>query len=300
MSSNYLTLTNRVLKAFGEVPLTSSTFASATGFYSDVQDGINQAILDIHKFEDTDWPFAWNNTTFNTVVGQSAYTRADTYTSVNWESFRILRGSFVLSSLTQTAGTATAISTGNHNLITGDTLLIYGSTPTDYNGTVTVTVVDNVTFTFPIGAAVSSPATGTINCLSEIVVQKPLQFKPWDFYTDEGYFATDSNMDPSGWTTPKFVVRRPDNNIVLSTPPDRIYSVYYEGFQLPNALAAYNDTSIIPTVFDQVIVNKALYYAYMFRDNSDEAALADDKYNKSVTEMRRILIPQQPYANASD
>ncbi len=65
-------------------------------------------------------------------------------------------------------------------------------------------------------------------------------------------------------------------------------------------MTLYSDVSLIPTPFDQVIINKALHYAYMFRDNLEEAQLAEQRFEKSIQNMRRILIPQQTFAIASD
>lgn len=51
----------------------------------------------------------------------------------------------------------------SHGLNTGDVIFIYGASPNDYNGLVTVTFVDINTFTYiPITIPGSSPATGTI------------------------------------------------------------------------------------------------------------------------------------------
>jgi len=55
---NFLSLTNRVLKGFNETQLTSSTFATAYGFYAEAQDAVNRAIFDIYTEEDTKWSFA--------------------------------------------------------------------------------------------------------------------------------------------------------------------------------------------------------------------------------------------------
>lgn len=66
-----------------------------------------------------------------------------------------------ISSLTQTAGTATAISTG-HGLETGDTPYVSGANETEYNGTATITVTDANTFTYSVDSGATSPATGTI------------------------------------------------------------------------------------------------------------------------------------------
>jgi hypothetical protein len=63
-----------------------------------------------------------------------------------------------------TTATATSVS-GDHNLTTGDSVVITGATPGQYNGIYTVTVTGATTFTYTITSttpAASSPGTGTI------------------------------------------------------------------------------------------------------------------------------------------
>lgn len=300
MSSTFLELTNRILKAFNEVVLNSTTFSSATGFHAEAQDAINSAIFDVYTYEDTEWPFLWSTTTINTVIGQTDYTRSDGFSSVNWDLFKINRAKYTASSLTQAAGLATFTTTIPHNAVTGDVVLISGATPTGYNTSATITVTGSSTFTFPISSTLVSPATGTITALSENVLQSKLQIKDWEQYAGQKYWDTDQNTDSTGYSLPLYIVRKPDNNLYFGPPADRVYTVYYEGFTLPNALSVYSDTSPIPKAFDQVIVDKALHYAYMFRDNADEAAIVEQRYKDNITKMRRILIPQAKYAIASD
>ncbi len=56
MAYTYLELVNDVNKRLNEVPLTSSTFAGATGYYADVKGYINSALNRIN-LEELDWPF---------------------------------------------------------------------------------------------------------------------------------------------------------------------------------------------------------------------------------------------------
>lgn len=300
MASNFLQLTNRILKALNEVQLDSSTFSTASGFYAEAQDAINQAIFDIYTYEDTEWPFLWSNTTLNTVVGQTDYVRIDGFTSLNWDAFRIKRSIPTISSITQTAGIATASCSSAHLLITGDIVSISGATQSGYNINGAVTVTSSTQFTFTVASSTVSPATGTILCLSETVLQSKLQLKAWDQYTAQLYWDTDQNTDSTGYSLPLYVVRKPDNNLYFGPPPSRVYTIYYEGFTLPAALSAYSDTCLVPVGFEQVIIDKALHFAYMFRDNAEEAALAEQRYKENVTKMRRILIPQETYCISSD
>jgi hypothetical protein len=56
MAYNYLELVNQVNRRLNETELTSSNFASATGFYAQVKDAINASLRDINQHE-FNWPF---------------------------------------------------------------------------------------------------------------------------------------------------------------------------------------------------------------------------------------------------
>lgn len=111
------------------------------------------------------------------------------------------------------------------------------------------------------------------------------------------YWQRDAEVrdNAGGYSKPTQVVRRPDNNIILTPVPDLVYTITYEYYKLPVALENPTDISSIPEEFSQVIIDKALHYAYMFRDNIEEASVAQDRYEKNVYKMRRILIP--PFDN---
>jgi hypothetical protein len=51
---------------------------------------------------------------------------------------------------------------------------------------------------------------------------------------------------------------------------------------------------VVPEQFKEAIVKGGVYWAYMFRDNIEEASIARDDFKADVNNMRRILIPQ-PY-----
>ena len=104
MATTYLDLTNEVLRELNEIPLTSSTFATATGFQKFVKDSINKSLFDIANEEpqlpffsvgasgETD-PF-YGNVTVATTAGTRWYTlKAGSsnlitdFSSVDWDDF---------------------------------------------------------------------------------------------------------------------------------------------------------------------------------------------------------------------
>lgn len=300
MPSTFLALTNRILIALNEVPLTNADFASATGFHAEAKEAVRQALFDVYRFEDTEWPFLWSTFTFNTSAGTSEYTKDSLATSIDWDSFKIMRGYASITNLVQSGGTATATTSTAHNFLTNDEIYISGANETEYNTTVPVpiTVTGANTFTFTVASTATSPATGTIVAKSGTVLQRKLFSIGYDKYRTD-FWDKDNNLTSTEYGFPTYIARKTNNNLILSTVPDRVYEVYYEGFTLPVALSDYDDETLVPEAFDQVILDKAFHYAYMFRDNLEQAQVAQSRYEDNARAMRRILIPQDSFCRYS-
>jgi hypothetical protein len=56
MATNYLSLTNELIRELNEVALTASTFTNAKGIQQHIKDSVNKAYLDI-VLEEPKWPF---------------------------------------------------------------------------------------------------------------------------------------------------------------------------------------------------------------------------------------------------
>lgn len=84
------------------------------------------------------------------IIGQACYPDARSTRSV--------------SSLTSSGTTATAVVASTADLTTGDTIVIIGATPSGYNLTASIVVLDSTSFTYTLAGSLSSPATGTILC----------------------------------------------------------------------------------------------------------------------------------------
>lgn len=309
MAFDYLGLTNKVLGPFNETQLTSLTFASPYGFYSECQNYVNQAILDIYTEEDTNWPFAYQQTSFTTVVGQQPYTLASGYFSYNWDSFYIPKPYLAISNIVKVSTTVTVTTSVPHQLLVADAAQLYNindslGTNLYYNaslggGAVTgwtvATVPTTTTFTFQVSASAPTPSLGTLPTVQPAYPAVNVDLIDYNTYKEYGLINDINGKTPqavpSSYCQPANVVRMPDNSIILTPVPDRVYTVNYFGFTLPDPLVNYSDVPTIPRQFEQVIIDKALHYAYMFRDNIEEANAAQERYVKNVNKMRRILIP---------
>lgn len=107
----------------------------------------------------------------------SGITLAYDLTSKTWARWTLqTAGSPVtLTSLTQSGGIATAIKS-NHGFADGEYVTHAGATPSGYNITKNITVVDANTYTFPVSSALSSPATGTITATGHSEGYFPFSF----------------------------------------------------------------------------------------------------------------------------
>ncbi len=291
---NYLYLVNRLCHKLNEVELDSSNFASAGGVYTDFMESVNAAILDIYQEEDNVWPFAYVSTTFDTTIGTNSYPINAAAEAVNWDSFYIKKQSRTPSSIT-TSGTTATVTDAGHPHQTGDNIYVSGATQTGYNGYVTITVLSSSQFTYTVPSGTASPATGTILIYPQYTTQF-LRCIDYDAYLEERYVEIDGESIMVGqYSKPAIVVRKTDNSIILTGVPDRIYTVAYDYFTSPADLVNWNDVPTIPAQFRQCIVDGAMYHAYMFRDNIEEAGEAKNKYTDGVNRMRRILIPQPEF-----
>lgn len=295
-SSTYLELTNRVLNALNEVELTSVTFTTTTGFHTEAKNAINQGLFDIYSYENAKWPFLFSIQTLTVPRGAYNFSQPFLATDIDWNSFHINRPSFIVT-ITQTGGLATATTNIPHNAVTGDLFYIDNANEIGYNkSNQTITVTGASTFTYPVASSTVSPATGTITAKSNTIQWKRLA--PIDINEYRLSYAKQyENLNSDNFDIPHSVVRDQDNEITILPAPHRYYTISYDAFTVPSRMVNYSDTHLIPENYEQAIVDFALHYAYMFRDNSDEAQLATKRAEDRVRRMRKALIPVQTDVN---
>ena len=90
MAYDFLGLVNDVNHRLNEVALTSTNFATATGYYSIAKDAVNSAIRHINQ-EEFEWP--WNHVQSEIVLapGLMKYYYPVDAKTINMNSFRIKR-----------------------------------------------------------------------------------------------------------------------------------------------------------------------------------------------------------------
>lgn len=125
--------------------------------------------------------------------------------------------------------------------------------------------------------------------------QQFLEYIPQDQYRKDER-DSDVNRETTSFEVPEFVVELPNRKWTVSSIPDKPYIVVYEYFKYPTKLVAATDTHEVPDAFEQVIIDRTLHYAYMFRDNMEQATLATNRFEDLMHVMNRALIPLSQHA----
>jgi hypothetical protein len=116
----------------------------------------------------------------------------------------------------------------------------------------------------------------------------PMNYTPYAQYVR----PEDQQRDSDTYAMPRYVIRTQSLTFGLTPPPDRVYTIKYEAWLVPDDLVNFDDTTLIPDQFKHVIIDGALWYAYTYRTDTENADRIKPKFEAGVKEMRRILINQ--------
>ena len=110
-------------------------------------------------------------------------------------------------------------------------------------------------------------------------------------YIDDEYNTTDTSIR----TLPQVVFRAPNQAYGLHPVPDNAYVLVFEYYKLTVDLDVYTDVPAYPAQFRSTIVDGAMYYAYTFRGNTQDAALHLQKFDEGIKDMRTLYINRYDY-----
>jgi len=222
MAESFLTLTNKVLVKLNEVELTSSNFATASGFYAQAKDAVNHSVRDINQ-QQYNYPFNHVEEEETVTANVMRYDFPATLKTVAMDTFRIKKD------------TTLDVETRKLKVI-------------DY----------------------------------EEYLNKYIEYE----------------YDTSKSAKPQYVFRTPDLRYGLIPAPDKAYTIIYEYYQFPTDLELHDDVPTIPERFAHVILDGAMFYAYLFRENTQDAMVAKEKFNEGIENMRSLLVNRFEYVRS--
>jgi len=127
---------------------------------------------------------------------------------------------------------------------------------------------------------------------------KRLKIISYEEYLDK-FIDLEYNTSTSIRQLPDFVFRAPSNEYGMVPPPDKAYEVVYEYYRLPVDLENPTDVPTVPEQFRHVIVDGAMYYAYLFRGNSQDATIMNQKFLEGIKNMRSLYINRYDYVRST-
>ena len=301
MAYNYLGLVNDVNKRLNEVELvvtaTTDTFTTAIGEYAMVKDAINVAIRQINQHEFS-YPF---NSAVNSTTVTPGVVRYDVPTNtkhIDYKTARIKKD--------------TTLNSSGNNL---STMTYYEYISKDYasqedeieSTTINATSGLSATVeTISVTSTTGFSATGTLFIGGEQVSYTGILGNDFTGCTRGANSTTAATMADDDVVTqfsrggvPRNIIRTPDNNYLLYPFPDKQYTIVFDYFTLPTDLSAATDAPSLPEQFRTVIVEGAMYTAYMFRGETQEATIMKANFEDGIKNMRTLYINRYDYISST-
>jgi hypothetical protein len=120
---------------------------------------------------------------------------------------------------------------------------------------------------------------------------QPLKAISYDRWA-ETYRSQDEQLTAKG--VPSFVVMTGEKNVFgLSPVPDQEYTINFHAWSHATFLSAHSDPLPFPDQFYTVLVDRARYYLWDFKENEAKAAKARNSYKLGLLRMQQKLAPLQ-------
>ena len=111
-------------------------------------------------------------------------------------------------------------------------------------------------------------------------------------FVDDEYNSSDTSIR----SVPKYVIRAPGNQYIVHPSPDQDYELVYEYYSLPVDLILYSDVPDVPEAYRHILIDGAMYYVQIFRNDNESANMSLGKFNEGLKNMRSIYINRYEYA----
>ena len=133
-----------------------------------------------------------------------------------------------------------------------------------------------------------------VNTASPYTINK-LAFTTLTVWRNSYAKAEEADARTSQYGVPLRVIRSSDGRrFGLSPIPDKVYNIHFFAYDRPTALSADTDEVAFPEQYKTVLLARARYYIYQFKDNIAQSQLALDEYKKGLQSMADNLNSPQP------
>ena len=126
------------------------------------------------------------------------------------------------------------------------------------------------------------------------VATKRLKVLNYEEYLDK-HADVEYNSSSDVRSVPQYVVRAPSKELLFVPSPDKAYEVIYEYYTNGVDMEKASDVASIPESYRHIIVDGAMYYAYVFRGDTQSAQLSQGKFKDGIKSMRSLNINRTEY-----
>ena len=98
---------------------------------------------------------------------------------------------------------------------------------------------------------------------------------------------------------PDYIFRTPNQEFGFVRAPDKAYEYVYEYYRLPVDLLNTTDVPTVPEQFRYIIVNGAMHFAYMFRGETQEAQVTQQRFMEEIKSMRSLYVNRYDYLRST-
>lgn len=320
MATSYLNLVNKLRDRFNEVHLTTSNWSTVVGFDQFSKDAINYAMHDILNAE-MEWPFLHQDGNLTTTPGiqfyiispnaPTGFTNPAEIKTIDWDSFyintnqtetTITHEAHTIPSVTPYSIAVTNVASWNTDLGVIFTIGSVALTAVSGDPEQGQYTINNGTYLFNSGdiAKAVQISYQTVSQTTEAVniTAQKLPYMDYDYWRTN-FLSADFNSITKDYAQPTNVFKPQQYAQIGFTPvPDKIYVASYEYWLDGADLNLTTDVSLIPSRFEQIILDGAQKYCYEFREDPQQAALADNRFKAGIARMRIELINRNSTMNA--
>lgn len=118
-----------------------------------------------------------------------------------------------------------------------------------------------------------------------------LEYQVWRDHQRE----LDENAEADERGKPEFIYLTQNEKIGVTPVPDLAYSITFDYWARFTELSAYSDIPSVPIRYHNTIVDGAMMYAYLYREDLQQADKQEARFKRGLQRMRIELIPQPKY-----
>lgn len=102
----------------------------------------------------------------------------------------------------------------------------------------------------------------------------------------------DDTSGAGGYGVTEAVYQTQENKFGVTPRADQAYVIEYKYWLFPADMAEATDNCLVPTRFDNVVIDGAMTYMMIYRSNEQSANIHRERFDQGIKSMRRLLMDE--------